>query len=115
MPNFNGSPSLPVEKIADACILTLVIEMTVGLGLQRINRGCTLCAQEPPPCHSVAIFETILLVLLAIQAQPYSDEASIRGGNNRMLRQDHTLRVAIASGCASFRAPTNCSQAVGLL
>jgi hypothetical protein len=56
MPNFNGSPSLPVEKIADACILTLLIEMTLGVGLQRINRECNL----------LAIFETILLVLLAL-------------------------------------------------
>src|SRR6516225_3275634 len=39
MPNFDRSPSLPVEKIANAFILTLLIEMTVGVGLQRIERG----------------------------------------------------------------------------
>jgi len=31
MPSFNRSPSLQVEKTADACVLTLLIEMTVGL------------------------------------------------------------------------------------
>ena len=67
MPNFNWGPSLSVEMITNAVILTLLIEMMVRVELQRINRGCNLCAQEPPPCRAggVAIFETILFVLLA--------------------------------------------------
>src|SRR5215472_872199 len=66
MPNFNRSPSLPVEKIANAGILTLLIEMMVGVGLQRINRGWDLKNLRLLVRGGVAIFETILLVLLAL-------------------------------------------------
>ena len=79
---------MPVEKIADAFILTLLIEVTMGVGLQRINRGGNL----------LAIFETILLVLLApFHGQAYSHEGGIRGGENVESRsqtpRDHTIRL----------------------
>ena len=102
MPNFNWSPSLPVENIENAFILTLLIEMMVGVGLERINRGCNLCAQEPPPCRAagVAIFETIFLVLLA----PFMARLTLTRGRHPGRRQqkvearsqtprDHTIRL----------------------
>ena len=67
MAKFNGSPSLPVEKIAEACILTFLIEMMVGVGLSvsigdvtSVFNNLRLVVRG-----GAAVFETILLVLLA--------------------------------------------------
>ena len=58
---------MPVEKIANGFILTLLIEMMVGVGLQRINRDVTTVLNNLRLVArgGVAIFETILRVLLA--------------------------------------------------
>lgn len=110
---------MPVEKIANAFILTLLIEMMVGVLVSSLSVGDVTTVLKNlrfVAWGGVAILRDYSPCLAcSVHGQAYSHEASIRGGDNRMLRQDHRLRVDIPSGCSSFRAAANCSQAVGLL